>query len=513
MMAVLYFLAMGFTTRGQPRNRNASIWLRGSAILLLILATFLAISSLISYSRQRNSYPTGMTIAGLPVGGLDPQAASQRVLQVYTSPVEIVYGAGTIHAEPSSLGFELQLESMLAAADLSRTGGPFWGGFWDYLWNRSPAPSAVPLRATISEERLRTYLITEVAARYDEPATPAQPVPGTTAFTSGKPGQSLDIEPALPLVEDALRSPTSRSVRLPSVENTAAARPSIANLEILMKQLVSESGFDGTLGVFMLDLQTAQEVHFALTTGQEIPVEPDVAFTASSTIKIPILVSYFIRQGKDPVPESVNQEILYMIRQSDNVASDDVMAELSPDTGPLIVTEDLQKLGLSNTFMAGFFAPGAPLLRRFSTAANQRTDVFTDPDVYNQTTPSDMGVLLEDIYQCAETGGGALVAAYPSQMDIDVCRQIIAYLVADKIGVLLEAGLPEGTLVAHKHGWVPDPDGVVRNFSDAGIVYTPGGNFVLAIYAHHPVQLVFDTANQLFASLSQTVYNFFNTRP
>ncbi len=124
-----------------------------------------------------------------------------------------------------------------------------------------------------------------------------------------------------------------------------------------------------------------------------------------------------------------------------------------------------------------------------------------------------MGVLLEDIYQCAESGGGALVAAFPDQMDQNVCRHIISYLVADKIGVLLEAGVPEGTQVAHKHGWVPDPDGIVRNFSDAGIIYTPGGNFVLSIYTHHPIQIVFETANQLFASITQAVYNYYNTSP
>ena len=80
------------------------------AIFLLIIATFLTISSLISYSRQRNNYPAGMTIGGVPVGGLDPQAASQRVLQVYTSPIEIRYGAGIIQVEPSTLGFELEIE-------------------------------------------------------------------------------------------------------------------------------------------------------------------------------------------------------------------------------------------------------------------------------------------------------------------------------------------------------------------------------------------------------------------
>lgn len=493
------------------RNRSASILLRGSAILLLIIATFLTIYSLIGYSRQRNNYPTGMTIAGIPVGGLDPQAASQRVLQLYTSPVELLYGGGVIQAEPSTLGFQLEMDSMLAAADLSRTGGPFWTGFWDFLWNRSPSATAIPLRATISEDRLRAYLLSEVATRYDEPPTPAQPVPGTTSFIPGKPGQALDVDAALPLVEDALRSPNDRSVTLPSTENITAARPSLTNLEILLKQLIVSSGFDGTIGLYMLDLQSGQEVHFALNGGRELSVNPDVAFSASSTIKIPILVAYFIHHGQDPIPDIVNQKILNMIHKSDNVASDDVMAELSPETGPLIVTQYLEKLGLSNTFMAGFFYPGAPLLQRFTTPANQRTDIFTDPDPYNQTTPSDMGMLLEDIYQCAETGGGALVAAFPGRIDADGCQRIVAYLLADRIGVLLEAGVPEGTQVAHKHGWIPDTDGVVRNFSDSGIVYTSGGNFVLTIYTHHPVQVVFDTANQLFGSLTQTVYNYFNT--
>jgi beta-lactamase class A len=494
------------------RNRNANIVLRGTAIFLLIVATILTISSLVAYSRQRNSYPLGMTIAGVPVGGLEPQVASQRILQVYSTPIEIQYGGGVIQIEPQTLGFELDVDSMLAAADLNRTGGDFWAGFWEYLWNRDPAAEAVPLRATIAEDRLRTYLQGEIAPRYDHPAAPAQPVPGTTSFTPGEPGQTLDVERAVPLIEDALRSPTNRVVTLASMANAAAGRPTLQNLEILMKQQITTSGFDGSIGVYMLDLQNGQEIHFGMNQGQDIPVEPvDIAFTASSTIKIPILVSYFVQHGTSPVDASVNDKILNMIHKSDNVASDDVMAELDPSTGPLVVTQHLKKLGLENTFLAGFFYGGAPLLQRFSTPANQRTDIFNDPDVYNQTTPSDMGMLLQDIYQCSETGGGALVAAFPGRINQEVCKQIVSYLVADKIGVLLEAGVPEGTQVAHKHGWVPDTDGVVRNFSDAGIVYTPGGNFVLSIYTHHPVQVVFDDANHLFANLTQAVYNYYNT--
>jgi hypothetical protein len=46
--------------------------------------------------------------------------------------------------------------------------------------------------------------------------------------------------------------------------------------------------------------------------------------------------------------------------------------------------------------------------------------------------------------------------------------------------------------------------------SDAGVVYTPGGNFVLVISIYTPSQLVFYDGNWLFARLSQTIYNAFN---
>lgn len=491
------------------RNRSSIPIVRGISIAILSLAVVLVVVSLIGYSRQRNNYPPGMTIAGVPVGGVNPQIAQQRVLQVYSSPIEVRYGEAKIHVDPTVVGFELDLDSMIAAADLARTGGSFWGGFWNYLWNRDPTPVEVPLISTIAEDRLTSYLQNEISARYDEPPTPAQPIPGSTSFVAGAPGRVLDIERSIRLIEDTLRSPTNRTVVL-SFGQSAPSRPTIGNLEILLKQIITTSGFDGIIGIYMLDLQTGQEIHFALNGGQDLPVDPDVAFTASSTIKIPILVSYFIKNGSGQLDERTDSLLLEMIRKSDNNASDAIMNRIDPNTGPLMISDYMTAIGLQNTFLAGFFAPGSPLLRQFSTPANSRNDVFTDPDDYNQTTPIDMGMLLADIYQCSTTGGGALIAAYPSQINGEVCQKIISYLSADKIGVLIEAGVPEGTQIAHKHGWVTGFDGIIHNFSDSGIVYTPGGNFVLSIYAYHPVQIVFDEANLLFANLGDAVYNFYN---
>jgi beta-lactamase class A len=474
----------------------------------MILAVVITIIAMAGYSRQRNDYPPGMTIAGVPVGGLDPQAASQRVLEVYTTPVEIQYGGATIQIDPSLVGFELDMDSMLAAADLSRTGGSFWTGFWDYLWNRDPEAVAVPLRATISEERLRVYLETEIASRYDTPPTAALPVPGSDSWVPGEPGQTLDVDRAVLLLEDALRSPTSRSVAL-SFSRTTAARPTMDNLQILLKQIILTSGFDGIVGVFVQDLQTGQSIHFALNQGREVPVSPDIAFTASSTIKVPIMLSYFINRGRPT--DAAARLLTEVFEKSNNVATDGVMELLDEEHGPLIVTKDMETIGLASTYISGYFYVGAPnLLPGHQTPANRRTDLTTQPDSYNQTTPSDIGMLLADLYACAESNGGALIAAFPAKLNKDLCQEMIDYMVMDKFGSLIQAGVPDGTLVAHKHGFVSDDAGVGHDISDAAIIYTPGGDFVLTIYTYHPVQAVWDVVNPLVVNLTEAAYNFYN---
>ena len=491
------------------RNRNTNTILRGMSILFLTAALVLSIISLIRYSRQRNSYPAGMTIAGVSVGGLTPTEASQRLLEVYTSPVEILYNDAVIHVDPGVVGFQADIETMLAAADLSRTGGPFWGGFWNYLWNRNPPEITIPLSATISDERLREYLNNEVATRYDLPPAPAQPIPGGTSFLPGQPGQTLDIDRAVLLISDALRSPLSRSVSL-TFTRSSAARPTIDNLAILLKQIVVVSDFDGLIGFYMMDLQTGQEIHFAINNKQEITVEPDIAFTASSTIKVAIIASYLINRGSN-LDATVTDIISRVLGKSDNSATDLVLERIDQNTGPLIVTQNMKAIGLNSTFLNGFFYLGAPPLSvRPITPGNSRTDVSTDPDPYSQTTPSEMGSLLADIYHCAQNSGGALIAAFPDKVSPDTCQLLIDFMAQDKLGSLIQGGVPDGTLVPHKHGYVPASDGVVRDTSDVGIVYTPGGNFVLSIYTYHPITNIWDITNPLIGNLAKAVYNYFN---
>jgi hypothetical protein len=481
--------------------------LRWVSIGLIFLAVLITGIQLVNYSRIRANFPFGMVIAEVPVGGLNQQDAAERLVEAYGVPVELRYGTAVIQIKPNTVGFEMDLEGMMAAADLQRTNQPFWTAFWDYLWNRLPAPQEVPLRATISQDRLRSYLKDEIALRYDQPPIASMPVPGSTNFSVGSPGTTLDVERAVTLISDALQSPSSRIVNL-TFGQTTAPRPSMQNLQILIQQIIDINKFDGLGEIYVLDLQTGQDMDFAYQQGKNPP--PVIAFTAASTIKIAIMTAT-MRRVKEPLIDDVATQMGLMIERSDNVSADHLMQTyIDPTVGPLNVSADMQALGLQNTFMAGFFYPGAPLLKHFATPANSRTDELTQPDPYNQTTPSEIGQLLADIYQCAQNGGGTFAAVFPGQISQSKCRSMITFLAGDKNGMLIQAGLPDGTEFAHKHGWVTEGDGLIHHISDAGIIYSPGGNYVMTIYLYHPVQILFDQVNEMVAQISTAVYNYFN---
>ena len=483
---------------------------RSLAIIMILITVLLSIVELISYSRIRNNFPLGLRVGEIPIGGLDYEDAAERIYTVYRSPIQVTYDGNPIQVRPAVLGFEPRVENMLAVADNMRVTDPFWEGFWNYLWNREVEVIDIPLDADYNENLIREYLSEEISSRYDTPASSPQPIAGTTEFAAGTPGTELDIDRATLQVIDALQSPTDRQVTL-TLNEVSASRPTISDLEIMLRQIVDVSGFDGIVEVYMQDMESNNALLFAYqeTSGN---LEPDIAYSAWSTIKIPVMVSAF-RTINEPAPEAYLALMEEMIEQSDNDSTDDLaQTVIDSNLSPLLITEDMQLLGMENTFWAGHFYVGAPLLQRFETPANLREDIDTDPDDYVQTTPADMGMLLEDIYQCAELGGGALIAAFPDEITQEECELMVTYMARNQIAVLIQSGVPSGTTVAHKHGWANENDGLIHTIGDVAIVYTPGGDYVLSIFVHHPVQAVFDPVNELFAELSAAVYNYFNNQ-
>lgn len=484
--------------------------IRWAAIFMLIMTFFLLTVELVRYSRVRASFPTGLKIAGVPVGGLTYAEASERLVQVYQAPIELLYEDARIQVRPATLGFQLKLDNMLAAADKQRTAEPFWTGFWKYLWNQPVTSQDIPLQAVFDDKRIQSFLENEIAIRYNKPAIPPMPVTGEATFYPGQSGTEINIEVSLQHIKQALVSSGNRVARL-EIEKTQAPRPSIDLLEIMLKDIIKASPFDGLVELYLKDLQNGLVLHFTYNriSDEQIPI--DVAYSSWSTIKIPVMISAF-RRLSAPYDSTDLTLMEHMIERSDNDSTDALAkAVIDPTFAPLKVTEDLKTLGIENTFWGGFFTPGSVLLQAFKTPANQRTDFSTAPDRYAQTTPQDLGLLLEDVYYCAKDYGGSLPLAFNGEITQDECQMMVDYLALNKIGVLIQAGVPANITVAHKHGWAYEvDDGYIHTIGDAGIVYTPGGDYIMAVFAYHPVQAVFEPVNQLVAKLSQAVYAYYN---
>ena len=392
---------------------------------------------------------------------------------------------------------------MLAAAELVRTGGSFWTEFWGYLWNRPGAAEEIPLRAEISAAQLEAAL-RDIAARYDQPPTAVQPIPGTSNFRPGKPGVVLDLSRAGELLSAVFRQSTDRRLNLPVVEG-AAPRASLSTLATLLKQNIDVAGFDGLAAIYLQDLRSGDELLLGRYRNAEFQLEPDIAFTAASTIKIPIMIAFY-RYFDEPLDEEADRWLREMVTQSGNDPADWLMERIDPVFGPIRVTDTMRELGLKSTFLAGYFHLDAPLLREYLTPGNQRPDLSTGPDRYNQTTASEIGMLLADLYECGQ-GGGALLAAFPGQITVAECTKMLDLLAQNRIGVLIEAGVPDGTRVAHKHGWTDSP---LTWAADAGIVYSPAGDYVLTMYLWNDRQMIWEPTSALMANLSRSVYNYFN---
>lgn len=265
--------------------------------------------------------------------------------------------------------------------------------------------------------------------------------------------------------------------------------------------MMLEAGFDpatSRLGaLFLMDVQTGEAISFG----------DDTAFSGMSVNKIAILAEYY-RQLNAPPQDAQAYTIAEAMVCSENISTNELLAEIgggNPYTGAEQVSQFLEQFGAERSFIYTpydndpFITPQAPRTR--TTSADQ---VSAEPDPYNQMTVSETGALLNGLYQCGYGGGGALLEAFPNEFTPTECRQMLEVMSQNRIGTLIEMGVPEEVRVAHKHGWINDTHG------DAAVVFSPGGVYVLVVVLHGPVWLEFDQSKALIEEISRTVYNYFN---
>ena len=446
--------------------------------------------------RSRELMPTGMGIAGVDVSGLTRDEAAAEVTAQYLAPFVVVHRSESVPVNPEDIGFVIDIDGMLQKSDEYRAQQELWRGYLEFLLNRPLQPTQIELRASHDREAL-TAQLQMIADILDEPARSPQFSNIGEGYDPGEVGFVTDVAASLTEVESVLYRPVDREVELVIVEQEAPELTMNSLKENIERQL---QNFNGVGSVFVVDLET----------GEELSINADLAISGLSILKIGIFLETY-RVLSNPPNEYVAALLEETAVRSSNFDANLLLHVIAQQDntylGAEMLTESFKRIGLVNTFMA--IPYDAPVVSTrpstFTTPANSRPDLITVPDPARQTTAEEMGTMLSMIYYCSQ-GSGALMAIYDGALTAQDCQAIIDLMVNNVEGNLIRFGVPEDVPVSHKHGW----DSVTHG--DAGIVLSPGRDYVLVYYLHDPVGdfLVSDYSFPILWEISRSVYNYFN---
>lgn len=247
------------------------------------------------------------------------------------------------------------------------------------------------------------------------------------------------------------------------------------------------AGFKGTVGLVIKDLDS----------GWEIAFNQDTLIPSASLVKVPIMLSCFYAAqegkinlkdnvrlkysdkvagskvlGKEPAGARFTVIELFdpMITQSDNSAANALIEFVGMDT----LNGYFKKMGLTNTNLS----------RKMMDFEERREGAE------NYTTAREMSYLLEKLYR-------------EEFLNKDVSRQCLALLRQQKINDRIPRKLPkDGVFVAHKTG-------LERNVChDAGIVFTPKGNFIICVLVKHDSRFAAQ-AKRFISEAALLTFNFY----
>lgn len=478
------------------RRLNTARRLRRLGILLVVIYV---VAQFAAFRASLDRLPPTWTVAGevFPDRSIDEVIDSIR--SAFDSPVVLHYDDDMRALPPDSVDFKFDAEATAAAIRDAREESASAGGFLRHLIFQQPEPRDVPISAGYSEEKIR-LMLSEMALTFDQPAQPPAPDLETMTLSPGKSGYALNIAASVEPVVRALTSLRARDAQL-IIERQAAPPATIEQLRQLIQERLAS--FPGNAGVFIKDLQS----------GDEIMINADVAYSGLSLMKLPIMIEIYRKLDGPPDVETYRLLTETLGAESGNFTANLLLRQVGDGdsfVGADRLTSSMRFLGLQNTFMATPYDQQDITPPAVVTPANSRTDIWANPDPYMQTTPGDIGLLLEMVYQCGR-GGGALMVAYPGAFTPDECNQMLDTMkqnvITDQEGIptLLRGGLPEGTPLAHKHGWDIDTR------ADASIAFTPGGDFVLIVFLNTPNEWVdWNVANGIMVDTARATYNYFN---
>lgn len=272
-----------------------------------------------------------------------------------------------------------------------------------------------------------------------------------------------------------------------------------ASLERRLRDTIAASGAEVAVAYRTLDGR------------DEVLIDPDKPFHAASTMKVPVMIEYF--RGIDAGRIRRNQELLLGTEFRSIVDGSPYSLDASVDSDSSVFARVGQRVplrwlvermivrssNLATNTLIEVLGPGKVDATARSLGAS-RTKVLRGVEdgkafqqgLNNQTSARDLAALLVAI----ESGKAASKRS---------CREMIDILAAQEFNDEIPAGLPPGTRVAHKTGWITGVN------HDAALVYPPGRKpYVLVVLTkgipERPV------AQRLIADISRLVWDAVTAR-
>ena len=434
----------------------------------------------------------GSEVAGVDVSGLTLDKGATLVrerLEALQQPLMASVGGKELTFKPEDIALTVPIDAILEEATTQTGAG---------------AAAQVPLRLSYDTGAVRARL--DDAAKQLGAAGATRLISSTDTISRSfvaEGGQSLDMNGALAQIDDALRG-TSRRVEL--TLSASAARVPHEQLQQALKQLAGE--WDGVVGLYLYDV----------ASGDTITINPDTVFSGASVLKVPIMLHAYAqlpkfsdtqqRWMKEMIVDSNNMSANALLAATVSGAPSDTEAALR---GVRAMTDELKALGLEHTYQSLPYESGDYLIKVRGLKipkgpAQEGKPPFTEADPYVRTTPAEMGRLFMLLNACAG-GEGDLLQRYGESLSPERCKDMLGWLARNDDKTRMVAGLPPGTAVAHKSGWVEDMQ------ADAGIVTSPGGTYVLTVYLYQKQNnsyLSDEEATPWLAAFSRLVYSAYN---
>ncbi len=447
------------------------------------------------------TFPADTRVGEVDIGEMSLSQAERQIyrkLPTLDDPLIVYTEQMSVTIQPDAINLEPDLDAMLEQST-AQQGQSRPVSQTDTL--------TIPLQVRLDRQTLQRHLDDLTSQTILSPTITlvvdeTDPISRSFAY---RPARMLNTDQSIQQIEQHLTDPqASRAVtiELQADPDSPVPRATIAQVQEQVAEMAQY--WDGVVGFYLYDLASTETA----------TLNENTVFSGASIMKVAILLNSYLA-----IPEFSEKQqtwVELMITESDNHSANHMLAAIGGGTGTdkaldgaHLMSEMLQSLGLEHTYQYMPYEAHDYLVNVRGVdikhgPAQEGSPPYTDADPVLRTTPAEMSHLFLMVDQCSE-GEGPLIETFTETITLDRCQDMLDLLARNEDNARLRRGIPDDVRVEHKSGWIADMQ------ADVGIVRSPGGDYILAIYLYQQTDYLYDKyAHPVIGAFSRMVYTAYN---